>query len=94
MSQAGASKPELVVRVLAPTAKLYEGPAVSITAQNKVGPFDVLAGHANFFSLISASEVSVNTGSQLLTFSVSEGLLKVKNNTATLFVNIKDAAAA
>lgn len=91
---AAAQKPELLVRVLAPTNMLYDGPAVSITASNKVGPFDVLAGHANFFSLLSASDVSINTGSQMLTFPVSEGLMKVKNNAVTLFVNLNDVAAA
>lgn len=94
MSPSTAPKLEMTVRVLAPTNTLYEGPAVSVTARNKVGPFDVLAGHANFFTLLTASDIRVNTGNQVLTFPVSEGLLKVKNNVATLFVNIKDAATS
>jgi F0F1-type ATP synthase epsilon subunit len=77
------------VRVLAPTNKLYEGAAVSITARNKVGPFDILAGHANFFSLLPECQVVINTGSQNLTFPISKGLLKVKSNEATLFVDIE-----
>jgi len=81
----------MTVRVLAPTNKLYDGAAVSITANNKVGPFDILAGHANFFSLLTESQVVVNTGTQNLTFPISQGLLKVKNNEATLFVDIEPA---
>lgn len=81
----------LAVRVLAPTKKLYDGMAVSITARNKVGQFDVLVGHANFFSLLSESQVVINTGSQNLTFPIGGGLLKVKNNTVTLFVDIEPA---
>lgn len=88
MSEVIAEKPVLAVRVIAPTNKLYDGPAVSITASNKVGQFDILYGHANFFSLLSAANVTINTGSQSQTFPISEGLLKVKNNTVTLFVNI------
>lgn len=84
----------LKVRVLAPTNKLYEGAAVSISARNKVGPFDILAGHANFFSLLTESQIVVNTGSQNLTFPISQGLLKVKNNEATLFVDIEPAYLA
>lgn len=84
----------LKVRVLAPTNKLYEGSAVSISARNKVGPFDILAGHANFFSLLTESQVVVNTGTQNLTFPISQGLLKVKNNEATLFIDIEPAYLA
>lgn len=80
---------QLKVRVLAPTHRLYEGPAVSVSASNPVGPFDVLAGHANFFSLLSASDVVVSTGTQQLTFPLSQGLIKVKNNEVTLFADIE-----
>jgi F0F1-type ATP synthase epsilon subunit len=91
MSKTAAPKAELTVRVLAPTKKLYDGPAVSITANNKVGQFDILSGHANFFSLLNECQVVVNTGGQNLTFPISEGLLKVKNNAVTLFVDIEPA---
>lgn len=91
MSKKADQAPTILVRVLAPTKKLYDGMAVSITARNKVGQFDVLAGHANFFSLLSESQVVINTGSQNLTFPISGGLLKVKSNTVTLFVDIEPA---
>lgn len=91
MSAAALEKATLAVRVIAPTNKLYEGPANSVTASNKVGRFDILYGHANFFSLLTAADVTINTGSQAMSFPISEGLLKVKNNTVTLFVNIASA---
>lgn len=87
-------KGSLAVRVLAPTKKIYEGPAVSITASNKVGQFDILVDHANFFSLLVESQVVVNTGAQNLTFPIGEGLLKVKDNRVTLFVDIEPAYLA
>lgn len=92
MSGVETAAPDLTVRVLAPTKKLYEGKAVSVTASNKVGRFDILAGHANFFSLLNQSEVVVNTGSQTLTFSINEGLLKVKKDVVTLFIDIEPAS--
>lgn len=94
MSASDLSKAKLLVRVLAPTKKIYDGPAVSVTASNKVGQFDVLVDHANFFSLLVESQVVVNTGSQNLTFPISEGLIKVKSNTVTLFVDIEPAYLA
>lgn len=94
MSGIETAAPDLAVRVLAPTRKLYDGKAVSVTASNKVGRFDILAGHANFFSLLNKSEVVVNTGSQMLTFSINEGLLKVKKDVVTLFVDIEPASTS
>ncbi len=78
----------LTVRVLAPNNRIYDGPAVSVSANNRVGPFDVLAGHANFFSLLSESQVVVDTGTQKLTIPINQGLIKVKNNVVTLFADI------
>jgi F-type H+-transporting ATPase subunit epsilon len=80
-----------MIRVLGPTSKLYEGKAVSVTASNKVGQFDILAGHANFFSLLLAPEVVIDTGIEKMTIAISGGLMKVNNNVVTLFVNINDA---
>lgn len=82
------ARTHLSVRVLAPAGKLYEGPAVSVTATNKVGQFDVLAGHANFFSLLYAEPLAINTGTQVVKIPIDGGLMKVKSNTVTLFVNI------
>jgi F0F1-type ATP synthase epsilon subunit len=81
---------ELHVKVIAPTETFYDGPAVSISAKNKVGPFDILSNHANFFSLLTEGDVIVNTGHQQLTFPIFHGILKVTNNTATLFVYLPD----
>lgn len=78
--------PRLRVKVLAPTQAFYDGPAVSVTATNKVGPFDILADHANFFSLLTESEIIVNTGTQKFTFPATHGIIKVHNNTVTLFI--------
>lgn len=94
MSTKAVVRTTLRVRMISPTSKIYEGEAVSVTASNKVGEFDILAGHANFFSLLDASTVVINTGSQKLSCPISGGLLKVKNNEVTLFINIGDVAAS
>lgn len=77
---------EIKVKVLSPTQAFYDGPAVSVSAINKVGPFDVLANHANFFSLLTKGDIVVNTGTQSLTFPITHGILKVHNNNVTLFI--------
>jgi len=78
----------LSVKILSPTQRLYEGEAISLSADNKVGRFDVLAGHTNFFSILTPSDIEVNTGSKQLTFPVAHGLIKVHNNEVTLYVDI------
>lgn len=81
----------LTIKVLSPTQTYYNGSAVSVSAINRVGPFDILAGHANFFSLLTECDVIINSGFQLFSFPIKKGILKVTNNTATLFVDIEPA---
>lgn len=83
--------PKLHIKVISPAQTFYEGPAVSVSAVNKVGPFDVLADHANFFSLLSEGNAVVNTGTQNLTFPINHGLIKVHDNDITLFVYLPDS---
>ena len=83
-------EPKLKVRILSPTQVHYDGPAVVLSAVNQVGPFDILADHANFFSLLSPGNIVVNTGgAQPITIPVTQGIIKVKNNTITLFVDLE-----
>lgn len=76
------------VRILGPTRNLYDGDAISVSARNKQGQFDVLYNHQNFFSVLDECQVVVNTGEQNMTFPINQGLLKVHSNVATLFVDI------
>lgn len=86
-----SQEPKLQVKVLSPTQTYYNGIAVSVSAVNRIGPFGILAGHANFFSLLATGDVVINTGFQQLTFPVAKGIMKVKSNNVTLFVDIEPA---
>jgi F0F1-type ATP synthase epsilon subunit len=85
-----SSEPKLTVKVVSPTQIFYEGPALTVTANNRVGPFDILENHANFFSLITEGDIVVNTGTQELRFPVTHGIVKATNNTITLFIYLPD----
>lgn len=87
-------EPKLHVRVLSPTQTLYDGPALAVSATNRVGPFDILADHANFFSLLTEGNIVINTGYQSLTFPIQHGIVKVRNNQITLFIDIEPAYMA
>lgn len=94
MKKKAAGEPILHVKIISPTQTYYDGRAVSVSAINKVGPFDILGNHANFFSLLTAGTVAVNTGWQKLKFPISQGIVKVSSNMVTLFVDIEPAYMA
>ena len=83
-------QPRLKVKVISPAQTFYEGGALSVSAVNKVGPFDILADHANFFSLLTEGDIVINTGTQSLHFPITHGLAKVHDNTITLFIYLPD----
>lgn len=74
------------VKVISPSQVYYEGPAESVSARNKVGAFDILADHANFFSLLTQGDIVINTGPQELKFPIQHGIVKVTQNVVTLFI--------
>lgn len=94
MSEEPQKKSMLYVRVLSPSGPLYDAPAVSLTAKNAVGKFDILVDHANFFSLLEPPDVVIDTGPDKVTIPVDRGLVKVHDNTVTLFVGIATAIAS
>ena len=75
----------------APFQIYYEGPAEIVSAENRVGPFDVLAGHADFFSVLLPGKVSIETGAdgaEPITFNISNGIITVRDDEVMLFVNM------
>lgn len=78
--------PILHTKVISPSQVFYEGPAHSVSAVNKVGPFDILPNHANFFSLLTAGDIAIDTGGNTLRFPIQNGIVKVTDNAVTLFI--------
>lgn len=79
---------DLHVIARSPFHIFYEGPAQSVTAVNKVGVFDILPGHADFFSILNPGEVLIETGADTVNFDINNGIITVRNNEVTFFVNI------
>lgn len=78
----------LTVIARAPFRIYYEGEAVSVSATNRVGTFDVLPGHADFFSMLEACTVTIMTAEDEISFPITNGLLTVRDNQVLLFVNM------
>lgn len=78
----------LTVIARAPFHVYYEGPAQAISASNVVGRFDILPGHAGFFSVLSPCEVVIETTTDPVSFNITNGIITVRNNEVMLFVNM------
>lgn len=84
----GSGLKRFKVKIFSPYQTYFQGDAVSISAANDAGAFDILAGHINFFSLLSSSQLVVNTGYQRLEFPLQRGIIRVEHDTVTIFADV------
>jgi F0F1-type ATP synthase epsilon subunit len=87
MKQA-ADTTKLAVIARGPFKVYYEGAAKAVTAANKVGVFDILPDHADFFSVLIPCDVTIDTDGEPIGFSISNGIITVRDNEVMLFVNM------
>lgn len=83
----GASS-EMHVMVHAPYKTYYDGPAQSVSATNDTGPFDVLADHHNFMTLLSECDVIVRHGDEQEKIGIQRGVMHVKANEVIIFLDV------
>ena len=81
-------KTTLNVIARAPFHIYYEGPAHTVSASNRVGQFDILPEHADFFSILEPGEVIIDTDTDPVTFTIHNGIVAVRDNEVMLFVNM------
>ena len=84
------SQATLSVIARAPFNVYFEGEAEVVSATNKVGRFDILPGHADFFSVLKPDEIVIEPGGgkEPVSFSVGNGIITVRDNEVMLFVNM------
>lgn len=79
----------LKVKILSPNKTYFDGDAKSLSATNNVGKFDILPEHHNFISLLTTGDIVVKLpNNQEKSFTVSGGLLRIKSNVLTVFLDI------
>jgi F0F1-type ATP synthase epsilon subunit len=66
----------------------FEGDAYSVSATNRIGQFDILPGHADFFSMLTPGEVSIQSDGEPVTIDAKSGIITVRDNQAYLFLNM------
>lgn len=77
------------VKVFSPFETFFDDQALSLTAANETGPFDILAGHANFLTLLIPCTITIrNAKGGQTKLPIQRGVLHVRADQATVFLNI------
>jgi F0F1-type ATP synthase epsilon subunit len=81
---------ELTVIARSPFKLYYEGPARVVSAANRVGPFDVLPGHTDFFSVMTPCGIVIEPGEgkEHINFEITNGIITVRDDQVVMFVNM------
>ncbi len=79
---------QMTVIVHSPFKSYFDGQAFSISAENLVGPFDILPGHHNFMTLLSACELVIRSKTGEQRINISGGIMHVKANRIVVFLDI------
>lgn len=80
---------DLHVKVYSPFNTYYDGDVDSLSAENDTGPFDVLAGHRNFLTLLKPCDIIIRkNGQEDETISITRGLMHVSKNNAIVFLDV------
>lgn len=79
---------QLEVKLHSPFHVYFDGGAESVSAANETGSFDILPGHANFFTLLTPGEVRIMSSGEEYTYSVKRGVVQVSDNTVKMFIDI------
>ena len=87
----GDGRPTMRIKVYSPFKTYFDEDGYSLSAMNATGPFDVLPHHHNFITLLGACELSirpVNTPPEEQRIRISGGLMHVKADQVTIFLDI------
>ena len=85
----GKDKAIKLVKVYSPFRVYYENPANSVSAVNGTGPFDILPGHKNFLTLLSAGDIVVRSPSgKEETITIERGVMHVHDDEVQVFLDV------
>jgi F-type H+-transporting ATPase subunit epsilon len=82
-------QPIMHVKIYSPFKVYFDETALSISAENETGPFDVLPRHHNFITLLKACELvvrQVHGADQRI--RISGGIMHVKADQVIIFLDV------
>lgn len=81
-------KNTLAITIRNPERLVYEGIVKGVSSINEKGPFDVLAEHENFISIIKEKIVVYPVEGKKQEWNIDTGVLKVKQDRVNVFLGI------
>jgi F0F1-type ATP synthase epsilon subunit len=77
------------LKVYSPFKVYYEDNVNSISAINDTGPFDILAHHHNFITLLNSCNLVIRTvGKEDTIIIISRGIMQVKTDRVIVFLDV------
>jgi len=77
------------LKVYSPFKVYFEGEVVSVSAVNDTGPFDILAGHHNFMTLLNPCDLTIrDAGSKDEAIKITRGIMQVKADDVVVFLDV------
>lgn len=75
------------LKVYSPFKVYFDGDIVSVSAINTTGPFDILAGHHNFLTLLAPCEIVIR-GTSEDKIKITRGIMHVKADDVIVFLDV------
>jgi F0F1-type ATP synthase epsilon subunit len=82
------TKPTIHIKVYSPFRVYFDDQALSISAENATGPFDILPRHHNFLTLLNPCELLIRTPREEQRIRISYGVMHVKADKVTVFLDV------
>ncbi len=76
------------VKIYAPFKVYFDGIATSVTAENETGPFDILAQHHNFITILQPCDIIVRTDKNDESIPIQKGVMHVKADEVVVFLDV------
>ena len=70
----------MVLEILTPDKKVFEGDVTSVTVPGTMGSFEVLKDHAPIISTLEDGKVIIRTGKESETIVITGGVIEVLKN--------------
>ncbi len=87
-AQVQKTEPKLHIKIYSPFKVYFDGEAESISAENDTGPFDVLARHHRFMTLLNPCDLVVRSKDSEQRIRITRGIMHVRENKVTVFLDV------
>lgn len=82
-------KPVMAVKVYAPFQVYFEGEALSVSAVNATGPFDILPKHRNFLCMLVPCTLTVQpVEGPVRSIKIHRALMHVEADSVSVFMDV------